>query len=595
VVVILASVMLAAAVVLTASPLADRDPDAPGEQPMGGAADRSCLALLIASAVVLITSALVAGFAYPQQGAQPGALPGLTAFLAVLLAAQAALLIALTVAVVLLARRASAQPVSEGFRPFLGGGLAALIAGLGFWLGGLLTAVIGIGVTRLLGTPVPSGFRFDVPQPSALALPWPTYAFGIAPLGWLAGAVAAGILVFLRYRRRSAGFRLPSGTGPSPAAAEYAAATAGPPQCNGDQPGYKGNLRAIANAWSIGEMVDDVAAVGALALGGGMTVLIAAEVAAAVMSGPPGDPSLLAGWLHGLASLFVVVGGLVVGALVTLLRQAYSDPRRRRTIGAVWDVGTFWPRAVHPLAPPCYAERAIPELVDRIRLLSGRHGGPQSIIRMDAEAELLEQPEQTELAVGAGPVLVTGYSQGSAIATAVVAQLPVKLRSRVALLTLACPVRRLYGRAFPAYFGPSQLGVLRDLLDSDQGQTAGRWRNLCRHSDYIGSWIFAQPSASLTKADLAGSVDQPCLDPAVLVPDADPTTPPIHRHLAWWQDPRTHEVAAGLVRVFDGPATPTPPAVPSSVEPPPAEPPPAEPPPAEPVPPAVPAAGVVGS
>jgi hypothetical protein len=30
-------------------------------------------------------------------------------------------------------------------------------------------------------------------------------------------------------------------------------------------------------------------------------------------------------------------------------------------VGVVWDVGTFWPRSAHPLAPPSYAELAVPQ------------------------------------------------------------------------------------------------------------------------------------------------------------------------------------------------------------------------------------------
>lgn len=36
--------------------------------------------------------------------------------------------------------------------------------------------------------------------------------------------------------------------------------------------------------------------------------------------------------------------------------------------------------------------------------------------------------------------------------------------AKVALLTLACPARRLYGRAFPPYFGPRQLAALAGRL-----------------------------------------------------------------------------------------------------------------------------------
>jgi len=76
--------------------------------------------------------------------------------------------------------------------------------------------------------------------------------------------------------------------------------------------------------------------------------------------------------------------------------------------------------------------------------------------------------------VPTGPVLLSGYSYGSAIASAVIAQLP-QVRGDFALLTLACPVRRLYGRAFPAYFGGDQLATLAEMLDADgrAGATGG--------------------------------------------------------------------------------------------------------------------------
>ena len=156
-------------------------------------------------------------------------------------------------------------------------------------------------------------------------------------------------------------------------------------------------------------------------------------------------------------------------------------------------------------------------------------------------------------------MLLTGYSQGSVIAPAVVAQLSPKVLPDVALLTLACPARRLYGRAFPAYFGQHQLIELATPArtpepskekipnDLDRALASARWRDLRRRSDYIGSWIFGEPESTMTPDYLRDYVDQPCLDPVVLVQDKNPTAPGIHRHSQWWQDPRTNELGRYLI------------------------------------------------
>lgn len=136
---------------------------------------------------------------------------------------------------------------------------------------------------------------------------------------------------------------------------------------------------------------------------------------------------------------------------VTLGRRAYRDASARRTIGILWDVGTFWPRAAHPFAPPCYAERAVPDLTWRMCTWTDRTGGR---------------------------LVISGHSQGSVLAAAAVWQLPAATRRRVALLTYGSPLERLYGRWFPAYFGPVALRELRSEVHC--------WRNLWRRTDPIG-------------------------------------------------------------------------------------------------------------
>ncbi|WRZ94567.1 hypothetical protein OHB54_39310 [Streptomyces sp. NBC_01007] len=161
------------------------------------------------------------------------------------------------------------------------------------------------------------------------------------------------------------------------------------------------------------------------------------------------------GFVHGAAETAQALGSWLIGLgsilFVTWGRRAYKDPAARRTIGILWDVGTFWPRAAHPFAPPCYAERAVPDLTWRMATWTRATGGR---------------------------LVLSGHSQGSVLAAAAAWQLKPSVRRRVALLTYGSPLERLYGRWFPAHFGPSALASLH--------REVACWRNLYRRTDPIG-------------------------------------------------------------------------------------------------------------
>ncbi len=164
-------------------------------------------------------------------------------------------------------------------------------------------------------------------------------------------------------------------------------------------------------------------------------------------------------------------------AAVFVLRQALTKPGVRRMAATAWDVATFWPRSFHPLAPPSYAERAVPELQGRLERLFAGDG------------------EDTR-----GAVLLLGHSQGSILTTAALAgylsRTPqvgeVAIGHRLALITYGCPLTRLYARNFPAYIDDALIADLRRLLADDDptgepgAPPAPGWRNFWRDTDPIG-------------------------------------------------------------------------------------------------------------
>lgn len=231
--------------------------------------------------------------------------------------------------------------------------------------------------------------------------------------------------------------------------------------------------------------------------------------------------------------------GLVIGGIF-----AYRSDGFRRHVGVLWDLATFWPRAAHPFAPPCYAERAVPELSRRI----------------------------TYLVESGNAVLVAGYSQGSVLVAATLLQLPPHICDRVALLTYNSPLRRLYARLFPAYIND-------DMLREVGGRVGWRWLNLWRDTDPIGGWIFSarRPTPPTTVGDPAPSaavgepvspaavgdpaelVDRRLRDPSGLVaPPGDSVPPPIRGHSPCAADDAFAEAARDLAARLRVPTDPGP-------------------------------------
>ncbi|HVQ87068.1 MAG TPA: hypothetical protein VMT88_02700 [Actinomycetes bacterium] len=220
------------------------------------------------------------------------------------------------------------------------------------------------------------------------------------------------------------------------------------------------------------------------------------------------------GWVSGLQK---VVGlgtiGLAFTGLALVGAAIGGGQTRQRPLGLIWDLICFLPRAAHPFAPPCYAERAVPEIVGRCSewLRPRQEGTPDG--RTGDTIVLSAHSLGSVLAVASLFCMTEPASQGTA---------PKTFR----LLTYGCQLRAYFSRIFPELLGPQILGTTHvtagrlfspdpwraevdvpaadvdesaDTVMTRLGGTPGaepRWVNLWRRTDYLGFPVnsYVQPS-----------------------------------------------------------------------------------------------------
>lgn len=451
--------------------------------------DRAVITWLPGAALALLVLAAVHA-AWPRPGwTSSGRLPGDTTLFRAVSVTEGILVVLLAVISLYLYRRCpEPRTVLRG----LGGPAVAMLACA---LGGVMTGGVAQRVADWLDGPGSPGMgRSALIEGPPVLLSWQASVIPVLLVLLLVPGAVLGVRTWLTARRLEPvvdaeygePFPDPSRTKRIARIRATAALTDSAPRVVGIVSGATLFLGAgaVAGSWATGE-------VPGLALdGSGPFLESVAEAAQSTGS-----------WLIGFGFLVFVACG----------RRAYRDASARRTIGILWDVGTFWPRAAHPFAPPCYAERAVPDLASRMSGWTGRTRGR---------------------------LVISGHSQGSVLAASAVWQLPARTRSRVALLTYGSPVERLYGRWFPAYFGAGQLHGLH--------RSVHCWRNLWRATDPIGGEIRLGEESG-------PEVDRgPLRDPLVYGRTPEhPLPEPVLGHSDYQADPVFAEERAALLERLD--------------------------------------------
>lgn len=368
--------------------------------------------LAIALAVVAAAAVLVTPLP-PTLGGTNSTVEGIGAALVVI----CALFFVLLAPAALLARPSWAA-LPRRLRPWAGGWLAAPVLALAGLLGGGFGAGLAVAAQHLVG-------QQDLQLPESYDLITMLWGGGLAVSAVL-GLLGFAVAVPLRRIRR------------------------GVPEVVRMLQLSESAREEAATAWARSSWerryLHRIVLVVALTMSGGAMALLVARY------GFRSVPS----WLTPLSGIGVLALGALAAGLLRVVYTAATGPERSRHLGALADLVSFWPRASHPVVPPCYALKVMPELAARAR-------------------EHLAEPNTR--------VVLAGYHLGGLLAVIAAGRLAADLseseRERLGVLTAGSPLQWGYQRAFPAVLPHETLADLFGRLD-------GRWRGLCRGTDTFG-------------------------------------------------------------------------------------------------------------
>ncbi len=196
----------------------------------------------------------------------------------------------------------------------------------------------------------------------------------------------------------------------------------------------------------------------------------------------------------------------------------------------MWDLSCFWPRVAHPFSPPCYAERAVPDLYERLQFATS--GPDRAILSGHSLGSFLSVAAIFRLRHTYRPAHPAEHSAAS------------EPRTNVALLTYGSQLRYYWGRVFPAAFGTQVLGnspatpqpgqppgrltlsryeypdsssaalepardqTLAGQLRGDSSETT-RWLNLYRLTDPLGFTVLGDDAGTADDAATRNWLDRP--------------------------------------------------------------------------------------